>query len=69
LQSYSEALIKKPYLLVLTKKDKWEEDHAAQAGKFFKESFITISSLDGSGLQELKWKIWEQLEKIVQQEL
>lgn len=69
LQSYSEELIKKPYLIVLTKKDKWEEDHAAQAGESFKESFIQISSLDGTGLQELKWQIWQQLEKIIQQEI
>ena len=68
LESYSAELLKKPYIIVLTKKDKWEEDHAAQAGKFLLESFLQISSLDGNGLSELKWRIWEQLEKIVQQQ-
>jgi len=67
-ESYSEELFRKPYVIVLTKKDKWEEDHAAEAGKILQESFIQISSLDGSGLSELKWRIWEQLEKIVREE-
>jgi len=68
LESYSAELLKKPYIIVLTKKDKWEEDHAAEASKFLQESFLQISSLDGGGLSELKWRIWEQLEKIVQQQ-
>jgi GTP-binding protein len=67
LKSYSEELIKKPYLIVLTKKDKWEEDYPAQLGKSFKLTVNEISALDGSGLEELKWRIWEKLEKITQQ--
>jgi len=68
LKSYSEELVKKPSLIVLTKKDKWEEDYPSQLGKSFKYPCNEISALDGSGLEELKWRIWEQLEIIARQD-
>lgn len=66
LNSYSEELTKKPALIVLTKKDLWKEDFVAPAEKIFPYPVLTISALTGDGLEELKWKIWEQLEKIDQ---
>jgi GTP-binding protein len=67
LKSYSNELIKKPYLIVLTKKDLWEEDYASRVRKSFKFPISEISALDGSGLEDLKWRLWEQLEKITSQ--
>lgn len=66
LNSYSKEFIKKPALIVLTKKDLWKEDYTILAKKILPHPVLTISALTGNGLEELKWKIWEQLEKIDQ---
>lgn len=66
LNSYSKEFIKKPALIVLTKKDLWKEDYTILAEKILPHPVLTISALTGNGLEELKWKIWEQLEKIDQ---
>ncbi len=61
LMEYSPALGQKPFLVVLTKKDLWKEPPD------FKKipRSVGISAVTGDGLNDLKWRLWEELEKLM----
>ncbi len=61
LESYSQELVKKPFLVIFNKKDAWAEDYLKKMGKKFAEPLIAISSLTGEALDALKWEIWKKL--------
>lgn len=64
LKQYSAALAEKPALVVLTKKDIWQEtDWLKKLRRKFSYPALAISAVAGEGLGELKRQIWEQLEK------
>jgi GTP-binding protein len=64
LQKYDDILSQKPYLIVFTKKDLWKFDFLKKAKKDFTANILGISSLNDEGLNELKWRIWEIIEKM-----
>ncbi len=64
LKRYSEALTRKPFLIVLNKKDVWQEDFLAASAPHFEGSLTAISAVTGDGLQELKWLLWQKLEEM-----
>ncbi len=64
LKEYSETLVQKPTLLALTKKDLWEEDVLPEIQAEYDFPVFGISAVQGEGLQELKWALWNQLQQI-----
>jgi len=64
LEEYSPKLIHKPIVVVLTKQDIWDQDYQSTAEKYFNFPLFTISAVTGSGINELKWGLWNELEKL-----
>lgn len=64
LGKYKESLLQRPSLIVITKKDIWESEKLL--GVDFEAldlPAIGISAVTGENLQQLKYKIWELLNK------
>jgi GTPase involved in cell partitioning and DNA repair len=68
LQEYSETLVQKPSVLALTKKDLWETDFLKKYRDAFDFPVLGISALKNEGLEELKWQLWNLLEKVREEE-
>ncbi|RQW01232.1 MAG: GTPase ObgE, partial [Calditrichaeota bacterium] len=68
LRAYSEKLAEKSFLIILTKRDTWQEDYTIHSKNGGKMDFITISAIDGTGLPELKWRLWNMLEELISQD-
>ena len=64
LQEYSSRLAEKPFIIVLSKKDVWQEDYLKKYKKKFDEELIGISSLTGDGLTQLNRTIRNMLENL-----
>lgn len=67
IREYSSLLFQKPYLIVFTKTDIWEEDYKNLFGSKFKQEIFSISAVSGEGLPEIKWKIWNTLQNLVKE--
>ncbi len=64
LEKYKKNLTRKPYLLVLTKKDIWSLDYLKKYKNEFSDSLIiAISAFKNEGLNILKSSVWQILEK------
>ncbi|GAB4371752.1 MAG: GTPase ObgE [Calditrichia bacterium] len=61
LEQYSRALCKKPFFVVLTKKDIWTEDYLRAASRKFDRPLLAISAVSGEGLDDLKRILLDQL--------
>ncbi len=68
LESYSEKLAAKKYLVILTKKDAWPEEYTLKEAVAAKEDIISISAVDRTGISDLKWKLWNILEELEKEE-
>ena len=64
LQEYSSRLAEKPFIIVLSKKDVWQEDYLKKYKKKFDEELIGISSPTGDGLTQLNRTIRNMLENL-----
>lgn len=63
LARHGKTLVEKPFEVVFTKKDLWQEDYLKETHKKFKVPPLAISSLKGEGVKELLWKLWEKLKQ------
>ncbi len=68
LGEYSEELTRKRYMVVLTKKDAWTEEISKNIPVFSKIKVLEISAIEGTGLADLKWTIWKNLEELTEEE-
>ena len=64
LQEYSSRLAEKPFIIVLSKKDVWQEDYLKKYKRKFDEELIGISSPTGDGLTQLNRTIRNMLENL-----
>ncbi|MFZ0391335.1 MAG: GTPase ObgE, partial [Calditrichia bacterium] len=64
LAEYSRELPAKSALLLLTKKDAWQENHLQQVKTAFELPVLAVSGISGEGLDELKWFIWSHLQEL-----
>ncbi len=64
LQEYSSRFPEKPFIIVFSKKDVWQEDYLKKFKKKFDEELTGISSLTGDGLTQLNRTIWKMLEDL-----
>ncbi len=63
LKEYSRVLVEKEALIVLTKKDIWDQDYLEEYSNKFPYPIVGISAVTGEGLEEFKKQVWELLEK------
>jgi GTP-binding protein len=68
LKEYSRELSSKTHLIILTKKDTWTDEVSENILVFKKVKVLEISAVNGTGLNELKWAIWNTLEELTKQE-
>lgn len=68
LKKYSEMLIEKPYVVVLTKKDAWGDEIKDDFTNIFNIPTFSISSVSGEGKQELTRYLWEKLDEMTREE-
>ncbi len=70
LEAYSPVLLDKPALIVLTKKDIWQDiDWVEKLAEKFPHPVLSISAVTGEGLEEFKHTVWEMLETLKKEEL
>jgi len=70
LEAYSPVLLDKPALVVLTKKDIWQDiDWVEKMADKFPYPVLGISAVTGEGLEEFKRIVWEMLETLKKEEL
>jgi GTPase len=66
LQEYSTILMQKPAIVVFTKKDIWPKTNLLSK---FKSSFphllLGISAVAGEGLDDLKSRLWDEIQKVI----
>jgi len=63
LRKYSPVLVEKESMIVLTKKDIWDKNYLEEYANQFPFPVIGISAVTVEGLEELKKRVWELLEK------
>lgn len=65
LRQYDPSLLERPYLIAISKADILQpEDKDAIAKKFKEEqNILFISSVTGEGIDDLKWRLWELVQK------
>ncbi len=63
LENYSPQLVQKPFLIALTKQDIWEEDYLEKFQRHFSAPLLAISAVQGEGIKQLQWKLWEMLNR------
>lgn len=68
LKEYSQELSKKHHMIILTKKDTWTDEIRKKIPLFKKEKVLEISAVEGTGLSDLKWAIWNNLEKLSEED-
>ncbi|MEJ2050396.1 MAG: GTPase ObgE [Calditrichota bacterium] len=64
LREYSSRLTEKPFIIVFSKKDVWQEDYLKKYKKKFDAELIGISSISGDGLAQLNRTIRIMLENL-----
>jgi GTP-binding protein len=64
LKEYQSKLIQRSFMVVFSKKDIWDVDLLSKLQKDFNFSVSAISAVTGEGIEQLKWKIWQQLQEI-----
>ncbi len=64
LEEYSAVLVKKPTIIIFTKKDIWlENDLLSKYKTKFPYPLVEISAVSGEGLDNLKTFLWEEIQK------